>query len=520
MAEIFHTPQARQAYDQLLARVRERSLLESTASLLWWDQETMMPPGGVEHRSRQTSLMSRLAHQMLIDEEVGRCLQACEDDPALKSAPLSDQAVNLRELRHVYDRARRVPSELVEEISRVTSLCVHAWTQARQKNDFASFAPWLEQVVTLVRKQAQCLSAAERASETPSGGHLWDALADGYEPGCTAAEVRRVFDPLRPRLVDLVQRLLDGPKKPKNHLASRPIPIPAQQAFVRQVAQRIGFDFHRGRLDVSAHPFCSGFHPTDVRMTTRYREDGLLESLGGVLHESGHGLYDQGLPPEHHGTPRGSAVGLAIHESQSRTWENFVGRSRPFWQWCWPLMQQHLDAQLDGLSLDDVYESVNLVQRSLIRTESDEATYNLHIMIRFELELALIDGSLSVRDLPGAWNEKYRACLGIEVPDDARGCMQDIHWSIGSLGYFPTYTLGNLYAAQFFQAARAAIPDLDAHFAAGDFAPLLAWLRKNIHQQGMRHRSHDLCVMITGRPLSADPLLDHLTTKFSPLHGL
>ncbi|MCC7407203.1 MAG: carboxypeptidase M32, partial [Phycisphaeraceae bacterium] len=455
MTDFFHSARAGQAYRQLLQRMRERALLESTASLLWWDQETMLPPGGVEHRSRQTSLMSRLAHQMLVAEEVGQWLQACEDDPAPQSSPLSDEAVNLRELRHAYDRARRVPGELVEEISRVTSLCVHAWTQARQKNDFASFAPWLEQVVALVRKQAQCLSATEHASRASSGGgHLWDALADGYEPGCTAADVRRVFDPLRPRLIDLVQKLLDGPNKPRNHLANRPIPVPAQQAFVKQVAQKIGFDFHRGRLDVSAHPFCSGFHPTDVRMTTRYRDDGLLESLGGVLHESGHGLYDQGLPPEHHGTPRGSAVGLAVHESQSRTWENFVGRSHPFWQWCWPLMQQHLGAQLDGLSLDDVYESVNLVGRTLIRTESDEATYNLHIMIRFELELALIDGSLSVRDLPGAWNEKYRAFLGIEVPDDARGCMQDIHWSIGSLGYFPTYTLGNLYAAQFFQAAR------------------------------------------------------------------
>ncbi len=500
-------------YEELIRLVREASLLESTASLLSWDQETMMPPGGLEHRSRQLAQLARLHHGLMTDQRLGELLEACESDRRLLADPSGPPAVNVREVRRRYDRLTRLPASLVEELAQTTSLAHHEWAEARRESSFARFRPWLEKIVDLTRRKAECFG-------WPQGGEPWDALAEDYEPGCTAAAVEAVFGPLRSRLQALVSDLLGGPRGLSNGFAALRLPVATQDRFVRFVAERLGFDFSRGRLDQSAHPFCGGTHCHDVRMTTRFREDGVLDALGSTMHESGHGIYEQGLPPEHVGTPMGTAVSLGIHESQSRMWENQVGRSRAFWAWLHPTLGDFLGSAAARLSLEDCYGGVNVVEPDFIRVEADEATYNLHIMVRFDLERALMRGELEAAEIPLQWNELYREYLGLEVPDDRRGCLQDVHWSAGSIGYFPTYTLGNLYAAQFFEKARADLPDLDRQFAQGDFAPLRRWLNRNIHAHGQRYRAADLCMHVTGRPLSADPLLRHLEGKLRPLYGV
>jgi carboxypeptidase Taq len=312
---------------------------------------------------------------------------------------------------------------------------------------------------------------------------------------------------------------MSGSRKPSNAIHELRLPIDRQKSFVRMVAEAMGFDFERGRIDTTVHPFCSGSHPGDVRITTRYAEDKLFDGLGSVMHEAGHGLYEQGLLAEHNGTPLGSFVSLGIHESQSRMWENFVGRSLPFWQWCLPKLKEHFGDATSHLTIDDAFGGMNLVQPDLIRVEADEATYNLHIMVRFELERVLMSGELDVADLPHEWNRRYKEYLGVDVPDDARGCMQDVHWSGGSFGYFPTYTLGNLYAAQLFERALEDMPDTYDAFERGDFSGLRVWLNTNLHAHGSRYAPAELCERITGKPLSPQPLLRHLNDQLRPLYG-
>ena len=500
-------------YDEMIRLTRAASLMGTTMALLGWDQETMMPSAGLEHRSRQLAQLARLHHRLATDPKVGEHLAACEADAQLTADPLSPEAVNIREIRRKYDRLVRLPVTLVEELAQTTSLAQHEWSEARRASDFARFRPWLEKIVELTRRKAECLG-------WPEGGEPWDALADDYEAGCTAAQVEQVFAPLRTRLQDLLDDLMSGPRRPSTRFNEIPLAIEQQDRFVRFVAEQIGFDFTRGRLDRSTHPFCSGTHCHDVRMTTRFHESNVNDALGSTMHESGHGIYEQGLLPEHIGTPMGHAVSLGIHESQSRMWENQVGRSRAFWVWCQPKLAEFFGSAVESLSLDEVYQAANIVQPDFIRVEADEATYNLHVMVRFVLERALLRDDLAVADLPGAWNETFKDHLGLDVPDDRRGCLQDIHWSSGSFGYFPTYTLGNLYAAQLFEKARAEMPDLDRQFERGEFAPLKAWLKTNVHAHGQRYRAADLCAQVTGKPPSADPLLRHLEAKLRPLYGV
>jgi carboxypeptidase Taq len=499
--------------DALIALVREASLLESTASILGWDQETMMPPRGIALRSRQLAQLARMAHAAFTDPRVGDAIAACEADAEITADPLSVDAVNVREIRRAYDRATRLPASLVEELARTTSMAQHEWAEARRDNDFARFRPWLESIVRLVRQKANCYGV-------PHGGELWDALADEYEPGATAAAVSAVFGPLRVRLQALVGELDSAPRKPSDRFNEFPLPIPQQEKLNRFIAETLGFDFTRGRLDRSTHPFCGGSHCNDVRLTTRYKESCVNDALGSTMHEAGHGMYEQGLLEAHVGTPMGRSVSLGIHEGQSRMWENQVGRSRVFWSWLAPRLPEFFGDAVRGFSLEELYEAANIVEPGFIRVEADEATYNLHVMIRFEIERALIGGELEPAAIPSVWNVKYREYLGLVVPDDRRGCLQDIHWSMGSIGYFPTYTLGNLYAAQFFEAARREMPELDASFAAGRFDPLLTWLNRKIHQQGMRHPAATLCELVTGAPLSPEPLMRHLEGKLRPLYGL
>jgi carboxypeptidase Taq len=390
-------------------------------------------------------------------------------------------------------------------------LAQHAWVDARKQSNYAKFQPWLETWLKLKHEEASCVGFKDDP---------YDALLDPYEPDETAANLRKVFESLRDPLVELIGKITSSGRKAPLEILERRYPADLQEKLARQASEAIGFDYTAGRLDVSVHPFCSGIGPGDTRMTTRYDESYFGDAFFGVLHETGHGLYDQGLDKSHFGTPLGEAISLGIHESQSRMWENLVGRSRAFWKHFLPRAKAIFGQTLADVSEDQWYFAVNDVRPSLIPTESDEATYNLHILIRFELEQAMMAGQLSPKDIPAAWNERMKKYLGVTPPDDARGCLQDIHWSGGAIGYFPTYTLGNLYAAQFFEQARTDLGDLDAMFAQGEFRPLLTWLREKIHRHGKRYTAAQLVKKVTGKPLSAEPLLRHLRSKAKELYGV
>ena len=466
-----------------------------------------MPPAGLDYRAGQLAFFAGWAHERFTDAEVGGWIARCE---SWDFSPDSAESANVREWRRGYDRATKVPRELVEEIARTQTLAHEAWVTARAQKDFAQFRPWLEKIVDLERRVADCIGYAEEA---------YDALLDAYEPGMTARQVAPVLGRLREQLAPLVRAIAGAPRRPDVSILHREYPVAAQEAFAREVAAAIGFDFARGRLDVVAHPFCTELGPCDVRITTRYDERFFSGAFFGVIHEAGHGIYEQNLPAAHWGTPLAASVSLGIHESQSRLWENFVGRSRAFWEYWFPRAQQRFTA-LAGVRLDDFVFAINAVQPSFIRVEADEATYNLHILLRFELERALIRGELKAADLPAAWNENFEKLLGLKVPDDAMGCLQDVHWSGGLIGYFPTYALGNLNAAQLMEAARAELGDVDAMLRAGEFAPLREWLTRRIHCHGMRYRSARLIEVVTGRPLDEGALLRHLNGKFGELYGL
>lgn len=494
-------------YAELLRRSREVALLQSCTAVLSWDQQTYMPKAGAAFRGDQLALLASLTHEKATDPRIGELLAAVEG----KTAPDSIEAANVRELRHSYDRVTKLPKCLVEELSRVTTLAQEAWQEARAKNHFATFRPLLEQVLALKREEAQAVGYKD---------HPYDALLDEYEPGTTAADVGAVFAELTRSLVPLLQRIAASGKKPRANVLNRDFPVDRQKWFAESAASAIGFDFAAGRLDSTAHPFCSAFGPGDCRLTTRYNPRFFNEAFFGVLHESGHGMYEQGLPSEHFGTPVGSYCSLGIHESQSRLWENQVGRSRPFWDHFYPRLRQAFPNTLDDVTMDEFYFASTDVKPSFIRVEADEATYNLHIVLRFELELDLMSGNLTADDLPGVWNEKFEKLLGLKVPSDREGCLQDIHWSFGGIGYFPTYTLGNLYAAQFMAAANHELgaESLCTSFRVGDFAPLRNWLRDKIHNQGRRYRAGELCRRATGAPLSPAAFVDYLTEKLTPLY--
>jgi len=506
-------PQTTASYEALITIAREAQLLGGTMGVLGWDQQVMMPDGGLAYRADQLAQLARMHHEMVTTPEIGDLLSACEDDADLMADPTSVAAVNVRELRRGYDRSMKLPASLVEEETQLGAHARHAWAEARKVSDFSMFQESLEKVVNLLRRKADCYGWAE-------GGEAWDALAEDYEPGCTAADVEVVFTPLREKLQTLLDAIMGSPNQPSNRFNEIEVPIDQQERFVRMVSERYGFVYTRGRLDTSTHPFCGGSHCNDVRMTTRFHRDNFNDAMGSTMHETGHGLYEQGLLTENIGTPMGDAVSLGIHESQSRMWENQVGRSEAFWSCCGPLVRDHLGGEFSDMSDHEMYAAANIVRPDFIRVEADEATYNMHIMIRFEMERALMSGDLSVADVPEAWNQKYKDYLGIDVPDNARGCLQDIHWSMTSMGYFPTYTLGNLYSAQFYEAACEANPGMVEAYASGDFSALLTWLRENIHVHGRRYSAADLVEHVTGKPLSAEPLLRHLETKLRSIYGI
>ena len=500
------------AYTELLRLLREISTINSVTAQLSWDQETLMPPKGSQLRADQLASLSAIVHERATSPRFGELLTQSEADSALAG---DDEAqANLREIRRDYDRAVKLPPDLVREVAETSSLAMHAWREAREKSDFGKFAPWLEKTVSLNRRTAQALG-------WPEGGEMYDALLDGFEPGMTAAAVSRTFDALRAGLSPLIRAVAESGVRVDTSWQRTRVPIPRQVELNRAIIQRMDFDLDAGRLDESTHPFCEGNGPGDTRMTTRYAEDQLVMTVSSTMHETGHGIYEQNLPKaERFGQPLAQAASFGIHESQSRMWENMVGRSRPFWEWVLPELRQAAGGAFDGVDVETAYRSMNTVSPGLIRVDADEATYNLHIMLRFDLERAMLSGDLAVADVPAAWNERMRADVGVEVPDDARGCLQDIHWSMGALGYFPTYTLGNLYAAQFWSTLREALPGLDDDLRRGEFGGIRGWLTENVHRHGRRFTPPELCERITGRPLSHQPLLDYLAAKIRPIYGI
>ncbi|MFK7778654.1 MAG: carboxypeptidase M32 [Gimesia sp.] len=498
------------AYKDLITRLKRTTLLASCSSVLEWDEQTYLPALGAEHRANQLSLLAGMVHEQATNPEIGTLLLELETNATFDED--SFEQANIREARHEYDRAIKLPRRLVEELSRVATLSHHAWVQARKTNQFQDFLPWLEQMIDLKREEASAIGH--------QGASAYDALLDGYEPGATSEMIEQAFLPLRDELVSLVSAISHSKVKADISILTRTFPVAKQREFSISAARAIGFNFDAGRLDIAAHPFCSGFGPGDCRLTTRYDEHHFPGAFFGTLHEAGHGIYEQGLCKEHFGTPAGNSASLGIHESQSRMWENLVGRSRAFWDCFFQPAQKLFPEALGNVEQEDFYRAINDVRPSFIRVEADEVTYNLHIMLRFELEKALISGDLKPSDLETAWNEKFVEYFGITPDTSANGCLQDVHWSAGLIGYFPTYALGNMYAAQFFNAAEKELGDINKIIASGDFVPLKDWLNKNIHRRGKLYRANRLVEVVAGESLSHEPLMVQLQNKYSELYNL
>lgn len=489
-------------WNDLRDRVRPLADLASVSGLLEWDQQVGMPARAAAARARQLALLSRLHHDRLTDPRLGDLLLTLSETPDLTSA----QRAAVANLRRDRDRAVKVPARLVEELSSAQSSGFQAWLRARSNNDFDSFAPSLERLFQLKREEA----AAIDGNRDP-----YDVLLEGFDPGTTLAHLRPIFA----RLAEGLRPLIEGVAgRPAPKLPAQTYDVRRQETLHRQIVQALGFDFEAGRLDASEHPFTVGLAHGDIRITTHLYEDDLLTGLGGTLHEAGHGLYEQGLPrADQEGTTLDRAAGLGLHESQSRFWENHVGRSLPFFRWLSPRLEATFGI---ALSPDDLYAAANPIRQDLIRIFADEVTYNLHIVARFELEVAMIHGDLPITELPAAWSEAYTRLLGVSPPDDRQGCLQDVHWGSGAIGYFPSYTLGNLYAASLWAGLRERQPNLDDDIEAGRFGSILRWLRANVHEKG-----HSLCAPeivrdAVGERDGVQDLLEHVWARHGALYGI
>jgi carboxypeptidase Taq len=497
--------------DELAGTLKELSVLRSCGAVLGWEEQTYMPPAAAEWRGEQSALISRLAHERLVSEEFGDLLEkaAQELEGVGEEDSLEPWQVVVRELVKDRKRALALSSEFVEKLSRTTTAAFHGWQAARAKSDFSDFLPHLEAVLDLKREEALRVSQTLSDPQRPLG--LYDALLDEYEPGLLAEDVRSLFAELRQPLTDLTRQASQKILK-QNPLRGHH-PLGFQQSLVEELTGLIGLKKESSRLDRSTHPFCTRLGPRDIRITTRYDEQDLGDGLFSVLHEMGHALYEQGLPAQWYGTPLGDSVSLGIHESQSRFWENFIGRSAGFWRWLLPRLESHRSGSTKGVAFGDWMAAVHEVTPSYIRVDADEVTYNLHVLLRFELEEQMISGALEAREVPEAWWDKVQTYLGLEPKEDRLGCLQDVHWSGGALGYFPTYTLGNLHAACLTEALLREIPDWEEQVARGDFANILDWMVRHVHQSGRRWDGKTLLERATGRPLESGPLLRHLQRK-------
>lgn len=497
-------------WTEIRAFVAETAKLEGAVALLEWDDRTYLPSRGGTYRADQMTLLSGMIHRRLTDQRLGEMLQQLSTSDFM-SDPHSPTAASIRNMLKDFRRNSRLPVDLVEATTKATALGQQAWEAARTADSWSDFEPHMATIFGLKRQEAELLR---------DEGTLYDALLDQYEDGANSKSLTTVFSGLRDSLVHLVKDLNESQHQPDGKSWRRSVAIDLQRKTSHWIAESIGYDFDRGRLDETSHPFCTTLGPDDCRILTRFQTDYFPSGFYGTLHEAGHGMYEQGLPCDWYGLPAGAAASLGVHESQSRMWENFVGRSREFWQWCLPQLQSQLPGCWYDLTVEQIFFDANRVQPSLIRVEADEVTYNLHILIRFEIEQELIAGDLNVADAPQAWNDRYFHYLGLRPETYTDGILQDIHWSAGLIGYFPTYTLGNLYAAQLMEAARLQINGLDHEFAQGNFRPLLDWLRREIHGFGQCFHPGQLIQNACGKSLDASPLVNYLRRKLEPIYGL
>lgn len=502
-----------QPYAKLFELSKQFYLLNSVQSLVEWDQETYMPKDAIEQRSSQIELLAHYVHKNRTSKQFAKALDALIDIETgeIKDDKLSSpQMAALREWRRDYVKAVKLPSSFVKRYAKTVSTASHVWKTAKQHNDFRSFAPYLEKVVSLCRKKADILGFQE---------HPYDALLDLYEPEMKTSYLTTLFEKLKVHLKELLRAIMSKPQFQEG-LLYKECPKINQLEFCNKLLHAMGFDDASSRLDLSAHPFCTGLHPKDTRMSTAIHPDNLFFAVFATLHEGGHGLYNRGLPPDQYGSPLCEPISLGIDESQSRFWETLIGQSDPFWQHFFPILQHDFPEQFSSVDFQDFYNAINAVKPALIRIEADEVTYNLHIIVRYEIEKGLIEGKIKVKDLPEIWNEKMRENLGIAPQYNGEGCLQDIHWSLGFLGYFPTYTLGNLYAAQFFNAFAHDHPDWKEKTAKGHLDFIREWLHTHIHRYGRQYTSLELCTKVTGKPLSEQPFIDYLNRKYKALYEI
>jgi len=493
--------------EQLKERLGEVADIGRAANVLGWDQQVNMPPGGNEARGQQLATLSKIAQEKFITDEVGSLIDDLKQE---FDGADTDEAALVRVAARNYDKARRVPPSFIAEQAIVTSRAFEAWVEARSKSDFSIFRPHLEKVVELVHKYV---------SFFPTGDHPYDTLLDDFEPGMKTAEVKEIFDGLRPKQVKLIKGIAAS-RQVKDDFLFKKYNEKKLNDFGVDVITRFDYDWSRGRQDKAPHPFQESFSVNDVRITTRYEADNPLATLFSTMHEAGHAMYEQGVNPAYERTPIAGGTSLAVHESQSRMWENLVGRSYPFWEHFYPALKKTFASQLEGVSLKSFYKAINKVEPTFIRVNADEATYNLHIMLRLELEIGMVEGTIAIQDLPEIWNTKMQEYLGVTPPDDARGVLQDIHWSRGAIGYFSTYALGNLVSAQWWEKINKDIPNLSDQIRTGDFSELLAWLRKNVHQHGQKYEPQTLVEKVTGSRITPEPYVRYLTKKYSEIYGL
>lgn len=492
-------------YEEYKNQMQRIADVNYSSALLSWDQETYMPEGGAGLRARQQSTLAGISHDMFTADSLGNLLEQLEKDNSLDER----QKANVSQTGKDYRRAKKYTRAFVEEMSQSISEAFNAWQEAKSKSDFSIFAPKLKKLIELKRKECEMLGYKE---------HAYDALLDLHEPGLTTKDVETLFDEVRESLVPFVKNIAAKPLH-SAELLHKNYDKTKQFDFSVEILKAMHFDFNYGRQDLSVHPFTINFGSQDVRVTTRVDEKNLSDCVTGTIHEGGHALYEQGLPASEYGLPSGEAVSLGIHESQSRLWENNVGRSIAFWKGRFPELQKYFPEQLKNASAQDIFSAINVVQPSFVRINADELTYHFHIMIRFEVEKALFENKLQAEDIPAFWNQRYKDYLGIDVPSAAEGCLQDVHWSHGSFGYFPTYSLGSFYAAQFFDKAKKAIPTLEKEIEAGNYSSLLKWLRENIHQYGKRYEAKELCERVTGEKLSFRYFMEYAKEKYGLLYG-
>jgi carboxypeptidase Taq len=498
-----------QTFEKFLEHYRTMSDLRAASSTLHWDQETHMPPKAAAGRAEQIATVDSLVHRMATATDYRSVLGELEG--MLGNGELASwQKAAVREALKSQRRAQRLPEEFVHELSRTQSLGQHAWREAREKSDFTLFADTLARLVELKRREAAYLDDGCE--------NLYDALIDDFEPGMTVSQLRPVFDRLKSGTRMLLDRVTDSGVTVDKSFWLGSYEADRQLEFAKRLVHQLGFSFESGRVDLSTHPFCTSFGVDDVRLTTRIRENEPAACIFGLIHEAGHGMYEQGFDRAYTRTPVGDAISMGIHESQSLFWENMIARSEPFWQWAFPRLAETFPANMRGRSPRDLYRAVNVMQPSFIRVEADELTYNLHIVLRFEIEEALINGTMEAAQIPAEWNRRMEQYLGIVPPDDAHGCLQDVHWPSGLFGYYPSYTLGKLYAAMFYNQMTREIPDLEGIIGRGEFAVVLSWLRDKIHRWGRLKTAEELVQDVCGRPLTETDFLEYISRKIDSVY--